>query len=175
MVIHGEPSPWRKKVKFVGLRLDFEGLLYDDYDLIEPSINYNLKDEVARRTKELMRDTYGRTVVLLRLVMVDLSGLIAIAGLRSSGLNLWLIIGILVVRYIALPVLGVVVIKAAYNFGNPEQIPWGETTPNVVYGVFTDNNKAAAHLKEEFVNYLLVSPGELSLKSVYAESVEDIV
>ncbi|CAK9156433.1 unnamed protein product, partial [Ilex paraguariensis] len=52
------PSPWRKKVKFVGPRLDFEGSLYDDYDLIEPSINFNLEDKVTRRTEELMRDTW---------------------------------------------------------------------------------------------------------------------
>ncbi|KAF9601138.1 hypothetical protein IFM89_017043 [Coptis chinensis] len=36
MAIHGEPPPWRKRVSFVGPRLDFEGSLYDDYDLIEP-------------------------------------------------------------------------------------------------------------------------------------------
>lgn len=28
MVIHGEPPPWRKKVKFVGPRLDFEGSIF---------------------------------------------------------------------------------------------------------------------------------------------------
>uniref|UniRef100_A0A5B7A7Y5 AAA+ ATPase domain-containing protein n=2 Tax=Davidia involucrata TaxID=16924 RepID=A0A5B7A7Y5_DAVIN len=66
MVIHGEPPPWRKKVKFVGPRLDFEGSLYDDYGLIEHPINFNLDDDVARRTEELMRDMYGRTVALLR-------------------------------------------------------------------------------------------------------------
>ena len=47
MVIHGEPPPWRKKVKFVGPRLDFEGSLYDDYNLIEPPVNFNLDDEIA--------------------------------------------------------------------------------------------------------------------------------
>lgn len=66
MVIHGEPPPWRKKVKFVGPRLDFEGSLYDDYDLIEPPINFNLDDEVAQRTEQLMRDMYDKTVALLR-------------------------------------------------------------------------------------------------------------
>ncbi|KAL1803010.1 hypothetical protein ACET3Z_031657 [Daucus carota] len=66
LVIHGEPPPWRKKVKFVGPRLDFEGSLYDDYDLIEPPINFNLDDEVAQRTEQLMRDMYDKTVALLR-------------------------------------------------------------------------------------------------------------
>ncbi|XP_052170629.1 probable inactive ATP-dependent zinc metalloprotease FTSHI 1, chloroplastic [Diospyros lotus] len=66
MVIHGEPPPWRKRVKFVGPRLDFEGSLYDDYGLIEPPINFNLDDEVARRTEELMHEMYGKTVTLLR-------------------------------------------------------------------------------------------------------------
>ncbi|KAF9601119.1 hypothetical protein IFM89_017024 [Coptis chinensis] len=66
MTIHGEPPPWRKRVSFVGPRLDFEGSLYDDYDLIEPPINFNLDDEVAQRTEELIRDMYERTVSLLR-------------------------------------------------------------------------------------------------------------
>ncbi|XP_030951841.1 probable inactive ATP-dependent zinc metalloprotease FTSHI 1, chloroplastic isoform X3 [Quercus lobata] len=66
MVIHGEPPPWRKNVKFVGPRLDFEGSLYDDYGLIEPPVNFNLDDQVAERTEGLIRDMYGRTVDLLR-------------------------------------------------------------------------------------------------------------
>ncbi|KAF9601120.1 hypothetical protein IFM89_017025 [Coptis chinensis] len=66
MTIHGEPPPWRKRVSFVGPRLDFEGSLYDDYDLIEPPINFNLDDEVAQRTEELICDMYERTVSLLR-------------------------------------------------------------------------------------------------------------
>ncbi|KAJ7945062.1 ATP-dependent zinc metalloprotease FtsH [Quillaja saponaria] len=66
MVIHGEPPPWRKKVKFVGPRLDFEGSLYDDYGLFEPPLNFKLDDQVAERTEELIRDMYGRTVSLLR-------------------------------------------------------------------------------------------------------------
>ena len=67
MVIHGEPPPWRKKVKFVGPRLDFEGSLYDDYDLIEPLINFNLDDQVAQRTEELICNMYGKTLTLLRM------------------------------------------------------------------------------------------------------------
>ncbi|XP_043718188.1 probable inactive ATP-dependent zinc metalloprotease FTSHI 1, chloroplastic [Telopea speciosissima] len=66
MVIHGEPPPWRKKAGFVGPRLDFEGSLYDDYDLFEPPINFNLDDQVAQRTEELINEFYGRTVSLLR-------------------------------------------------------------------------------------------------------------
>lgn len=66
MVIHGEPPPWRKKVRFVGPRLDFEGSLYDDYNLIEPPLNFKMDDQVAQRTEELIRDMYGKTVSLLR-------------------------------------------------------------------------------------------------------------
>ncbi|GLT90750.1 hypothetical protein SLE2022_086680 [Rubroshorea leprosula] len=66
MVIHGEPPPWRKKVKFVGPRLDFEGSLYDHYGMIQPPLNFNLDDEVAHRTEELLHDMYGKTVSLLQ-------------------------------------------------------------------------------------------------------------
>eukprot|EP00268_Persea_americana_P045699 TRINITY_DN4673_c2_g1_i5.p1 TRINITY_DN4673_c2_g1~~TRINITY_DN4673_c2_g1_i5.p1 ORF type:complete len:205 (-),score=36.85 TRINITY_DN4673_c2_g1_i5:586-1200(-) len=66
MTIHGEPPPWRKNIGFVGPRLDFEGSLYDDYDLIEPPVNFNLDDHVARRAEELIHDMYGRTLSLLR-------------------------------------------------------------------------------------------------------------
>ncbi|KDP25274.1 hypothetical protein JCGZ_20430 [Jatropha curcas] len=66
MVIHGEPPPWRKKERFVGPRLDFEGSLYDDYGLIEPPVNFNLDDQVAQRTEELIQDMYEKTVSLLR-------------------------------------------------------------------------------------------------------------
>lgn len=66
MVVHGEPPPWRKKVKFIGPRLDFEGSLYDDYNLIEPPLNFKLDDQVAGRTERLVSDMYGRTVSLLR-------------------------------------------------------------------------------------------------------------
>ncbi|KAI7743238.1 hypothetical protein M8C21_024876, partial [Ambrosia artemisiifolia] len=66
MVIHGEPSPWRRQPKFVGPRLDFEESLYDDYGLIEPPINFNMDDEIAKRTEDLVSNMYGKTVALLR-------------------------------------------------------------------------------------------------------------
>ncbi|MCH81488.1 ATP-dependent zinc metalloprotease FtsH-like, partial [Trifolium medium] len=66
MVIHGEAPPWRKSFKFVGPRLDFEGDLYDHYDLIEPPLNFNLEAQVAQRTEELIRDMYRKTVSRLR-------------------------------------------------------------------------------------------------------------
>ncbi|KAL9230945.1 hypothetical protein vseg_006228 [Gypsophila vaccaria] len=66
MVVHGEPPPWRKSPKFVGPRLDFEKSLYDDHGLIEPPINFNLDDQVAKRTEELLRERYEKTVSLLR-------------------------------------------------------------------------------------------------------------
>lgn len=66
MVIHGEPSPWTKKVKFVGPRLDFEGSLYEDYGFFEPPVNFNLDDQVAKRSEDLLQDMYEKTVSLLR-------------------------------------------------------------------------------------------------------------
>ncbi|KAD2394491.1 hypothetical protein E3N88_41468 [Mikania micrantha] len=66
MVIDGEPPPWRRQPKFVGPRLDFEESLYDDYDLIEPPINFNMDDEIAKRTENLISNMYGKTVSLLR-------------------------------------------------------------------------------------------------------------
>ncbi|KAL2902889.1 putative inactive ATP-dependent zinc metalloprotease FTSHI 1 chloroplastic [Bienertia sinuspersici] len=66
MVIHGEPPPWRKTPKFVGPRLDFEGSLYDDYDLAEPPLNFNLDDEIAKRTEELLQELYTKTVAMLK-------------------------------------------------------------------------------------------------------------
>ena len=66
MTIHGEPSAWKKSAKFIGPRLDFEGSLYEDYDLIEPPVNFNMDDEIARRAEELMQTMYGKTVFLLR-------------------------------------------------------------------------------------------------------------
>ncbi|CAA7037394.1 unnamed protein product [Microthlaspi erraticum] len=65
MVIHGEPPPWRKRAQFVGPRLDFEGSLYDDYDLVEPPVNFNMDDEVAQRSEELISQMYNKTVALL--------------------------------------------------------------------------------------------------------------
>lgn len=50
----------------MGPRLDFEGSLYDDYDLIEPPLNFDLDDDVSKRTEALMRDTYAKTLALLR-------------------------------------------------------------------------------------------------------------
>ncbi|KAM1788299.1 hypothetical protein ACFX11_038614 [Malus domestica] len=66
MVIHGEPPPWRKKLEFVGPRLDFEGSLYHDYDLIEPPVNFNLDDDVAKRAEELTHKMYDKTLSLLK-------------------------------------------------------------------------------------------------------------
>ncbi|KAG0456005.1 hypothetical protein HPP92_023793 [Vanilla planifolia] len=66
MTIHGQPFPWKRKVSFVGPRLDFEGSLYSDYGLLEPPINFDLDDEAARRSEKLICDTYEKTVSLLR-------------------------------------------------------------------------------------------------------------
>ena len=66
MVIHGEPPAWRKKPRFVGPKLDFEGSLYDSHGMTERPINFDLDDEVAKRTEQLLRDMYGRTISLLR-------------------------------------------------------------------------------------------------------------
>lgn len=87
MTVHGEPPPWRKRSKFVGPRIDFEGSLYDDYDLIEPPVNFKMDDDIARRTEKLMHDMYGKTVSLLKkhnaalLKTVKVRGLVKIIGL----------------------------------------------------------------------------------------------
>lgn len=39
------------------------------------------------------------------------------SGLKGSGVLVWLIIGIMAVRYIFLPLLGIVIIKSALRFG----------------------------------------------------------
>lgn len=38
-------------------------------------------------------------------------------GLKKSGVGLWLVIGILVVRYVALPLVGIGIVKAAHHVG----------------------------------------------------------
>lgn len=87
MVIHGEPPPWRKKVRFEGPRLDFEGSLYDDYGLIEPPVNFDLDDQVAQRTEELIREMYGRTVSLLKRNHAALLKAVKVICVRSIFLN----------------------------------------------------------------------------------------
>ena len=37
--------------------------------------------------------------------------------MKKSGVGLWLIVGILVVRYVALPLIGILIIKAAQHVG----------------------------------------------------------
>ncbi|KAL8138811.1 hypothetical protein V2J09_004812 [Rumex salicifolius] len=65
MVIHGEPPPWRKRTNFVGPKLDFEGSLYNHHSLIERPINFDLDDDVARRSEKLLKDMYQKTRELL--------------------------------------------------------------------------------------------------------------
>lgn len=38
-------------------------------------------------------------------------------GIKRSGVGVWLLLGVIVVRFIALPLLGILVIKAARYFG----------------------------------------------------------
>ncbi|CAA0812076.1 FtsH extracellular protease family [Striga hermonthica] len=66
MVVHGERPPWRKMVRFLGPKMDFEGSLYSSHGLCEPPLNFKLDDVIARRTEELMHDMYSKTVNLLR-------------------------------------------------------------------------------------------------------------
>jgi len=50
-------------------------------------------------------------------------------------------------------------IASEYN-RNPEEIPWGEVGADYVIestGVFTDKDKAAAHLKVHFVSLISIS------------------
>ncbi|GER41528.1 ATP-dependent zinc metalloprotease FtsH [Striga asiatica] len=66
MVVHGERPPWRKRISFLGPKVDFEGSLYASHGLCEPPINFKLDDDIARRTEELMHDMYSKTLNLLR-------------------------------------------------------------------------------------------------------------
>ncbi|EEF33839.1 auxin:hydrogen symporter, putative [Ricinus communis] len=38
-------------------------------------------------------------------------------GLKRSGVSMWVIVGIIMVRYVLMPVMGIGVVKAAYHFG----------------------------------------------------------
>lgn len=49
--------------------------------------------------------------------MTLIMGANLLRGFRRSGIGLWLLVGIIIVRFIALPVVGIVVIKAARNLG----------------------------------------------------------
>nr|GMD58242.1 protein PIN-LIKES 3-like [Ipomoea batatas] len=49
--------------------------------------------------------------------MTLIMGANLLRGFRRSGVGLWLLVGIIIVRFIALPVVGIVVIKAARNLG----------------------------------------------------------
>ncbi|XP_027179671.1 protein PIN-LIKES 3-like [Coffea eugenioides] len=49
--------------------------------------------------------------------MTLIMGANLLRGLKRSGVNLWMILGIILIRFAALPVLGVVIIKAARDFG----------------------------------------------------------
>ncbi|KAK6158444.1 hypothetical protein DH2020_005758 [Rehmannia glutinosa] len=71
--------------------IDFEGSLYDDYDLIEPPVNFKLDDDIAKRTEELMHDMYGKTVALLRQHNAALlkTVKVSLVGVLSPYLNQW--------------------------------------------------------------------------------------
>ncbi|XP_031115314.1 protein PIN-LIKES 3-like isoform X1 [Ipomoea triloba] len=49
--------------------------------------------------------------------MTLIMGANLLRGFRRSGIGLWLLVGIIIVRFVALPVVGIVVIKAARNLG----------------------------------------------------------
>nr|GMD49215.1 protein PIN-LIKES 3-like [Ipomoea batatas] len=49
--------------------------------------------------------------------MTLIMGANLLRGFRRSGVGLWLLVGIIIVRFIALPIVGIVVIKAARNLG----------------------------------------------------------
>ncbi|KAK1302473.1 ATP-dependent zinc metalloprotease FtsH [Acorus calamus] len=66
MTIHGERPPWKKKASFVGPRLDFEGSLYDDYELTERPFNLDLDNQVAQRSDKMIQEMYGKTLSLLK-------------------------------------------------------------------------------------------------------------
>ncbi|CAK9185172.1 unnamed protein product, partial [Ilex paraguariensis] len=82
--------------------------------VVSPIRKLMIGDGAPLRVMESSASILGEAAIPSMTLIV---GANLLKGLRSSGLNMWLIIGILVVRYIALPLLGVAVVKAAYHFG----------------------------------------------------------
>lgn len=66
MVIHGEAAPWTRAPGFSGPPLNFEGSLYDDYDLYEESLNYDLDNDIVLRTEKLLNDNYQHIFTLIK-------------------------------------------------------------------------------------------------------------
>ncbi|KAL3680757.1 hypothetical protein R1sor_023713 [Riccia sorocarpa] len=66
IAITGDVNPWEREPSFTGPLLGFEGDLYDNYEFHEKILNYDLVDDVANRTKNLLDKTYSRTLELLK-------------------------------------------------------------------------------------------------------------
>lgn len=43
--------------------------------------------------------------------------LFSVAGLKTTGVGKWLVFGVVVVRFVALPLLGILIVKGAHHFG----------------------------------------------------------
>ncbi|KAA8532106.1 hypothetical protein F0562_006752 [Nyssa sinensis] len=82
--------------------------------IISPVRKIMIGDSAPLRVIESSASLLGEaTVPSITLIM----GANLLRGLKTSRVGLWVIIGVQVVRYIALPLLGVVVVKAACHFG----------------------------------------------------------
>ncbi|CAM6098375.1 unnamed protein product [Calypogeia fissa] len=66
IAIRGDLNPWAQSESFTGPPLEFEGGLYDNYGFHEKSLNYDLVDDVASRSKALLDKVYQQTLRLLK-------------------------------------------------------------------------------------------------------------
>ncbi|CAM6086326.1 unnamed protein product [Calypogeia fissa] len=85
IAIRGDLNPWAQSESFTGPPLEFEGGLYDNYGFHEKSLNYDLVDDVASRSKALLGKVYQQTLRLLKDHKAALSKAIYV----SSSSRLW--------------------------------------------------------------------------------------
>ncbi|KAJ7558552.1 hypothetical protein O6H91_04G045700 [Diphasiastrum complanatum] len=66
IAIHGDTNPWERDPTFTGPPLGFEGGLYDNYGLVQNSLNYNADNDIAVQTHALLENTYQQTLSMLQ-------------------------------------------------------------------------------------------------------------
>nr|XP_043631764.1 protein PIN-LIKES 3-like [Erigeron canadensis] len=82
--------------------------------VISPIRKLMIGDDAPLRVIDSSANLLGQATVPAMTLIV---GANLLKGLKKSGVGLWLIIGILVVRYVALPLMGIAIVKAAHHVG----------------------------------------------------------
>lgn len=82
--------------------------------VISPIRKLMIGDNAPLRVIDSSANLLGQATVPAMTLIV---GANLFKGLKRSGIGLWLIVGILVVRYVALPILGIGIVKAAHHIG----------------------------------------------------------